>query len=83
MMDITNKRAMVDQASQVSSNTTNAIFSAKKSKRDAGASLFQNSAQMAGSSASDFGQAANKAFDSQNAEIQILENINRTNSVSG
>lgn len=83
MSGINNRKTLLEQLTQSGSSTAQAIGSAKKAEQDANAALFSTSSQMAGSAAADFGQALNKAFESQNAEIQILENINRTNSVSG
>ncbi|MBS0629828.1 MAG: hypothetical protein JSS30_06355 [Verrucomicrobia bacterium] len=74
---------MTTQGVTAVSNGVQGGLTAQKAKHDADNSLQQTSTQMAGSAASDLGQAANKAFESQNAEIQVLENINRTNSVNG
>lgn len=80
---ITSFTQTATQAVGVGNNAVQAAQTAAKAGHDATVSLSQTTTQMAGSTAGDFGQAANKAFEAQNAEIQVLENINRTNSVNG
>lgn len=55
----------------------------EKAKYDAAASLNGTASQQAGSTANDFGQGMSKAYEAQNAEVQILEKIHQTNSVRG
>lgn len=76
-------KELINQVFTAGSNVGQAVQTAAKAQHDAETSLQQSASQMAGAASSDLGQAANKAFESQNAEIQVLENINRTNSVNG
>ncbi len=80
---ITAYTGVAKQAVEVGNNAVQAVQTAAKAGHDASAALSQTTTQMAGGTAGDFGQAASKAFEAQNAEIQVLENINRTNSVNG
>ncbi len=56
---------------------------AAKALHDANASVNRGASQMAAGSAGDAGQMMTKAYDAQNAEVQILERIQQTNSVNG
>lgn len=80
---ITLYKDVISQAVGVGNNAVQSAQAAAKAGHDASAALSQTTTQMAGGTAGDFGQAANKAFEAQNAEIQVLENINRSNSVNG
>jgi len=55
----------------------------KSALHRAAASLDGTSTQMAGGSASEFAQAASKAYDAQVQEVQMLEKIHQANSVNG
>lgn len=83
LQSVNNIHQIVTQVSNSTQNIVQGVQTPKKAQHDAAAALSQTTTQMAGSAAADFGQGANKAYEAQNAEIQVLENINRTNSVNG
>jgi len=60
-----------------------AIYAADKAGHEASTGLANAASQMAGSVSSDLGQSAGKAFDSQNAAVQMLQKLEDANSVNG
>lgn len=76
-------KSYVDAFKGLGDNSVQAWGQSTKSGHDADASLQSTTSQMAGSSAGDFGAAMNKAFDAQNAVVQILDRMQDSNSVRG
>ena len=72
----------VTTTGQSGGSAVNGVYQSRKAQQDAISSLDGNANQMAGNSASEFGQAANKAFDSQNSEVRVLAEMNQANGMN-
>ncbi len=72
----------VTTTGQSGGSAVNGVDQSRNAQQDPITSLDGSANQMAGNSASEFGQAANKAFDSQNSEVRVLAEMNQANGMN-